>query len=227
MKQETATERVPLLVAVVATGAATALGAGARAVASTQGWEFPSWGETALELAWMLGLLAIAFLGFKFVAGRWPSFSELGLGQSDIAPAEQRSRRPIARRGILACVLAFGVFGAIGFGHDSGGTGSTTGFAAMSAALVVITFAVRWPISVIAQQVLFFGWLQPRLGRYGLPITIALYSLSHVATPASMIYIIPLGGVFAIERWQTGRIRASIATHYLVNVALFALSVNK
>ena len=226
MKRETATERVPLPVALLATGAAAALGAGAHTLASAEGWEFPSWGETAIELAWMLGLVAIVFLGFALLNGRLPSLTELGLGQPDVPPSERRSRRRIATRGILACVIVFGVFGAIGFGH-SGETGSTTGVGAMSLALVVVTFALRWPVSVIAQQVLFFGWLQPRLGRYALPITVALYSASHVTTPASMIYIIPLGGIFALERWETGRVRAGILTHYLVNVALFALSVSK
>ena len=54
----------------------------------------------------------------------------------------------------------------------------------------------RGRVSVIAQQVLVFGWLQPRLGTQGAPDHDFPLSLSHVATPASLIHIVPLGGVY-------------------------------
>jgi Type II CAAX prenyl endopeptidase Rce1-like len=218
------TERVGIWAAIGATGAATALGASAVAATSARGWDFPSWQETSIEIAWMLGLVVIMFVGFLLTSGHPPAVADVGLVESDVAPSDRRRRRRAAALGIVLCALALGPLAALaGSGNSSNPTHLNS---AMTPALLVVTFVVRWPISVIAQQVFFFGWLQPRLGpdRRGIPIAVALFVASHAGTPTLLLIMIPIGIAFALERWQTGSVRAGIVTHYAINIALFALS---
>jgi membrane protease YdiL (CAAX protease family) len=94
----------------------------------------------------------------------------------------------------------------------------------ISLALLVATVVVRWPISVVAQQILFFGWLQPRLGDQGPRIAALLYAAFHLANPLLMLTVIPLGFLFAYQRKRTGSIRSGLVTHYAINVA-FVIAV--
>jgi hypothetical protein len=215
------TDRVPVWGALGATGAAIALSAAALALTSAEGWDFPSWPETAVELVWMLGLAGIAVIGFRWLTGRRPSRGDFGLGDADVAIADRPRRRRVARWGYVVCALAIGPLASLG-----GSSGAPSHLGSMTPALLLVTVFVRWPVSVVAQQVFFFGWLQPRLGadRRSIMITTALFAVSHVATATALLTVLPLGVVFALERWQTGRVRAGIATHYAINVALLALA---
>ena len=56
------------------------------------------------------------------------------------------------------------LLGALASHHASSRAADTHDLDAMSAAPLVVTFTIRWPMSVLAQQMLFFGWLEPRLG---------------------------------------------------------------
>jgi membrane protease YdiL (CAAX protease family) len=88
----------------------------------------------------------------------------------------------------------------------------------MSPSLLLVTVLLRWPISVLAQQTLFFGWLQPRLGDHGPRVAAMLYVAMHVANPFVLVVVTPLGFLFATLRRRTGSIRAGLVTHYILNV---------
>ena len=167
-------------------------------------WEIPSGVETAVQVARDLGLLAIAIGGFRILARRFPALREVGL------PAHPWGR---AR-------LAAGFFGAV----------SLTIVAVMaidpdlSMPLVLAIVVVRWPVSVVAEQVLFFGWLQPRLADHRLRTIVLLFAAYHLYSPVLAVLVAPLGLAFAHLRRRTGTIYSGIALHWIVEVGFLSLS---
>jgi membrane protease YdiL (CAAX protease family) len=163
----------------------------------------------------------IAIVGFVVVERRAPRPGDLGLAGTDVPLDARDRRRTIAGRGIRAAWLALTLASVVG-----GRSLSTYEESATSVGIGVLAGIVllRWPIAVLAQQVLFFGWLQPRLGRYGPLLAAVLYTAYHVTSDNSLLNIAPLGAIFALTRWQTGGIRAGLAIHYAINVVLYVLS---
>jgi hypothetical protein len=192
-------DRVPIRVALGATAATVALSIVARLITGWADWEFPSWGETAVEVAWMLGVCGIVAVGFRRSSGHTPEPGELGCQAPTAHLLGRRGRFVLG----AACLVLAGVVLA---SLDT------------NVLLIAATFLVRWPLSVIAQQTLFFGWLQPRLGDKGSRTAALLYAGSHIAAPALMIGVLPLGFLFASLRARTGSIRAGLAAHYIGNL---------
>lgn len=192
--------------AVLAVACATALSITGAIARASGGWDFPSWPETAVQVVWISGLLLVTYIGARWRTGREPSLADVGLD------------RPAASTLSTAVWVAVGgatVVSAVAVAHsfDAGG------------ALLLATFLVRWPVSTLAQQTLFFGWLQPRLGAHNIHKTALLFIAFHVAMPMALVGAVPLGFLFAWLRSRTGSIHAGIAVHYLVNM-WFVLAFN-
>jgi membrane protease YdiL (CAAX protease family) len=190
--------------AVVATGVALGLGATQRAITAVTGWDFPSWQETVVQVARDVGLLTITALGFRSLRDCSPLPEEVGLpGCCRVTPLR-----------VAAATVLLGLTGA----------GVTVINSEMSFPLVLATVLVRWPVSVVAQQVLFFGWLQPRLAASGLTTAALLYAGYHLYDPVTAAFVLPLGFAFAYLRQRSGTIYPGIALHWLAQLGFQALS---
>ena len=204
-----APQQVPIRVAVLATAVAAAfLGCGTALNRAVLASDVPSWGGWAIEVVEMLGVLAIPLIGFRALTGRHPTPADLGITGSD-AP---RERPPDRRRAGSTTVVVLGLVGVVVVLALAGPH--------MSPALLLATTLVWWPISVLAQQTLFFGWLQPRLGSHGPRTAALLYVAMHVFHPLQVLLVIPLAFLFAKLRRETGSIRAGMVVHYLGFVAV-------
>jgi membrane protease YdiL (CAAX protease family) len=171
------------------------------------GWEFPSWPDTVVQVCFMLGVLAITVAGFRLETGRIPTPTDVGLGPPTHGSRLSTKHLSAPVVALLAILLVAALVAVLSRAEPEADLG-----------LLLVTVVVRWPVSVLAQQTLFFGWLQPRLGRRGVAYAALLYSAFHVANPLLMLMVVPLGFLFALMRRRTGSVRAGLVAHYVGNV---------
>lgn len=92
----------------------------------------------------------------------------------------------------------------------------------ITASLIAFQLLVRIPLTVLTEEVLFRGYLQPRAGR-GAPVKIGvLFAFYHLGQWWTIPELIPFGIAFGLIRWWTGTIWVGVGAHY-VSDALYLL----
>ncbi len=201
--------------------AAGALGLGLSALADGLGWPPNSAGETFLAITWKVGMLGILAVSVIAASGHLPGTGELGLAHSPLSRHERHQRLRLAGFGTCVAVAGFLLVSRIGIGRDPMSADSYSQSAHVGAGVAALALAVRYPLTALAEETLFRGWLQPRLGRFGIPITAALWASYHVTQPATIPALFFLGLSLGVARWVYGSVRVGIVAHYLIDAAFF------
>jgi len=90
-------------------------------------------------------------------------------------------------------------------------------------ALIAFQLLVRIPLTVFTEELLFRGYLQPRLGRWA-PVTVGvLFACYHLGQWWTILELIPFGIALGVLRWWTGSLIPGAAAHYAGN-AVYLLS---
>jgi len=200
------------------TGVVGLIGLVTHAAAVGQGWTFPSLGYAAGIGVWKLatlGVLAAALWRFE----RQPlSATALGLGPG-LSPDERRRRR---RRALLGLGGAAELLGALslapGLGLspvDPAAYGATR---PIGWAVLLVQVLVVYPLTVLAEEAFFRGFLQPRLSLAPPVLSGVLWAAHHLQQAATIPWLVPLGLALGVLRWRRGDIRASGAVHDLGDV---------
>ncbi len=204
------------LVLALVTGA---VGYTTDALTTRHGWHFPSFGYFAGEIVWKLTTLGVMLVAIRLVEHHSFNSVMVGLKRDPVETTSARSRAPRALLGLVgAGALAVVVSRLF---HVSASNASAYGAVRhVGVGLAVAEIAVRYPLTVLAEETLFRGWLQPRLpmGPVASSVLWGAYHLQQVRTIPSLI---PLGIGLGVIRWWTGDVRASGIVHYLSNVAFF------
>jgi membrane protease YdiL (CAAX protease family) len=214
--------RIGVAAAVGISALAGVPGLGLFALARAAGWSFPSWGTFGAEV--LLALIQLALLAVLVARGG---------GRLDArAMALTRGPRPV-RQPSVAEVVAMVLLPVVGFAvlpqllGASVANGSTYGRATeASLALTLAMVLVRYPLTVLAEEALFRGWLQPRLTWAPPVLSGILWGGYHVflqplsTVPSLMCFGIALG---LLRRW-TGDIRATATVHYVLDAGFFFIN---
>ena len=94
----------------------------------------------------------------------------------------------------------------------------------VTVALVAFQLLVRIPLTVATEELLFRGWLQPRIGRWAPVTTGVLFALYHGTSQWwTVVELIPFGIALGVLRWWTGSLLPGATAHYAGN-AIYLLS---
>jgi membrane protease YdiL (CAAX protease family) len=214
--------RVGVLRAVGITALAGIPGTLLFAGASALGWSFPSWGRWAAET--FLGLIQLGLLAALVAAeGGRPNGRSMGVarGPRPLAPLPLASVVAI----VLLPIVGFVVLPALlGGSVASGSTYGPTADATVALTLAMVL--VRYPVTVLAEEALFRGWLQPRLTWAPPVLSGILWGGYHVfVQPVSTVpSLICFGIALGLSRRWTGDVRLTGTIHYLLDAGFFLLN---
>jgi membrane protease YdiL (CAAX protease family) len=191
-------------------------------LAHAAGWSFPSWGTFGAEV--LFAVIQLALLAVLVACG--------GRRLDARAMAITRGPRPV-RTPAVGEVIAMVLLPVVGFAvlprllGASVANGSTYGMVTdASLPLTLAMVLVRYPLTVLAEEALFRGWLQPRLTWAPPVLSGILWGGYHVflqplsTVPSLMCFGIALG---LIRRW-TGDIRATATIHYVLDAGFFLIN---
>jgi membrane protease YdiL (CAAX protease family) len=121
-----------------------------------------------------------------------------------------------------ALVLGAAAFGLSALVGSSAGNAHAYGSVRhVGVGLAAAELLIRYPATVLAEEALFRGWLQPRLGRNG-PVTAAvLWGMYHLQQISTIPSIIGFGLILGLIRWWTRTIRVTGVLHYLSNAVFY------
>jgi membrane protease YdiL (CAAX protease family) len=91
-------------------------------------------------------------------------------------------------------------------------------------ALAAAELGVRYPLTVVAEETFFRGWMQPRLGRHGPVIAAVLWAGSHLQQANTIPSLVVVGLFLGLVRWWRGDVRVSGVLHYVSDAAFFVLT---
>jgi membrane protease YdiL (CAAX protease family) len=80
---------------------------------------------------------------------------------------------------------------------------------------------LRYPLTIVSEEAMFRGWMQPRLGRNGPLLSALLWAVYHLQQAAPIPSLILFGLVLGFVRWWTGNIRVGGVLHYLGDAGFF------
>lgn len=205
----------PLPRAVVITLAAGAVGWSTARVAVHSGSRFPSSGYMIGELVWNGTTIGLAAWALRRFDGE--RFDSRTAGFTSDRPETQQSYpwRPtvvVAAGGLVASLLA----GASASSGSSFGEPHKVGVA-----LALGELLVRYPLTVVAEEALFRGILQPRLGRNGPVLSAVLWAAYHLQQTSTIPSLVLFGLVLGYLRWQRGNVRLTAALHYAGDAIFF------
>jgi len=215
--------RYPLGRAIALTAVAGLVGVCTTAIASALGWGFPSFGYLFETVVWKLATIGILAWGLQVFEHRRPTLAVVGYRQSESWPVGEARRR--SGKAMVGLGVGFILFVPFSFLGTSAGNPSAYGpVRHASLALVLAQLLVCYPLTVVAEETFFRGWLQPRLGPWG-PISSALlWSGYHLEQWRTIPSLIPLGIILGVVCWWTGNVRTSSVLHYLSNAIFFIAS---
>jgi membrane protease YdiL (CAAX protease family) len=187
-------------------------------VAVHAGATFPSFGYLVGEVVWKVWTLAVLAWATRRFEGRGPDAVTAGL---TVDPDEVRHAYPW--RGALAVGALAGVAAAT-VGSSSTSAGSYGQVRHVGIALVLAELLIRYPLTVLAEEAFFRGWLQPRLGASGPIASSVLWGMYHLQQAGTMPSLVLLGLVLGFLRSRTGTVRVTAAVHYVANAAFFVVN---
>jgi membrane protease YdiL (CAAX protease family) len=205
-----------LSTAVGLTLAAGLLGLLTNRSARALGWRFPSTGYLVGELIWNLGTLGLLLWAIHRVTHDRIDPASLGLSVQPQSPAPYPVRLAVVV-GAVAAVVAI-LTGASATNANTYGRVHHVGLALGLAEIVI-----RYPLTVLAEEALFRGWMQPRLGSRGPVLSALLWACYHLQQVSTIPSLVIFGLVLGFLRWWKGNVRASGVLHYCSD-AIFFLS---
>jgi membrane protease YdiL (CAAX protease family) len=212
--------RYPWLRVLVLTSIVGLLGLATHAGAERLGWEFPSFGSSVAAIAWKLGILGLLWWALRRYEGRGLDAETMGYRARPEDIASRRSRTRIAISAIvLAGAAAFIVPSLPGISDLSAESFGEPVRASLG--VVLLELLVRYPLTVIAEESFFRGFLQPRLARWGPVASGVLFAGYHLQQARTIIALIPFGILLGVVRWWQGDVRATSVLHYAANAFFF------
>ena len=186
---------------------------------------FPSVQSALLSLPWKAvtaGLIVFAVRRFEH---RAPNRADAGLVAN--AGDGNKDRAAVALAG-SAAMLGLAMFWSeipvlkeLAPAGDASSYGDT---AELTTGLLVLQLAVRYPITVLAEEMFFRGFLQPRIATAAPVVTGVLFAAYHLQQFETIPSLIPFGIALGLLRWWTGSIWPGAAVHYAGN-AIFIWSL--
>lgn len=133
--------------------------------------------------------------------------------------------RPTARQA-FPCLLAFTTALAAAIAASTVGVSATAGSTYGSShhvglALALAELIVRYPISVLTEEAMFRGWMQPRLGPNGPVIAALLWGAYHLQQVSTIPSLVLFGILFGLVRWWLGNVRLTGIVHLASNALFF------
>lgn len=187
-------------------------------------FRFPSFPASLSGIGWKIGTLAV--LAFAVVAfeKRRPDLRDGGLVST--SPSARAERARVAIPGAVALVVLTFAWDSVPELRQlaSSGSGSSFNAGTVTAPPLIFELAVRYPINVLAEEMFFRGFLQPRISRAAPVVTGVLFGLYHLQQWETIPSLIPYGIALGLLRWWLGSIWPGAALHYVGN-ALFILSL--
>jgi membrane protease YdiL (CAAX protease family) len=183
-------------------------------LARWMGWDFPSVGYLVGELIWKAGTLGVLFWAIRHIDHDPVDRDTLGLSGS----AASRDRFPTVLA-LLVGVVAVGVSALVGSSAGSASSFGTVHHAGL--ALGLAELLVRYPLTVMAEETFFRGWMQPRLGSDGPVLAALLWAAYHLQQVATIPSLVIVGLFLGLLRWMTGNVRLSGVLHYISDAAFF------
>ena len=208
----------PLRRAVALTVAAGSVGWIQHEFTVRAGWRFPSGGALVGEVAWNLATIALAGWALWHYDGQRLTLRTTGFRGSD---RSRESPFPWAAA-IAVAVAAMAISLLVG---NSATSGSSYGTAhTVSMWVVGGEVVLRYPLTVFAEETLFRGILQPRLGRYGPVLAAVCWGCYHLQQASTIPQLIAFGIGLGYLRWRTGSVRVTGIAHYLGDAIFFVLT---
>ena len=182
--------------------------------AEAAGWTFPSWGYLVGEVIWKAATIGVLLWGIKRVTREPVSTATLSIRPG----VKSREPYPVVWALAIAgaAIAASSLIGSSATSSSSYGQVHHVGLA-----LGLGELLVRYPVTVASEELLFRGWMQPRLGRNGPVLSALLWSLYHLQQAATIPSLILFGLGLGLLRWWTGNVRLSGTLHYISNAAFF------
>lgn len=178
-------------------------------------FDFPSFPFSLVGIGWKLATVGVMLLAFR----RWDGV---------LIPTEpwKRERTPIALLGIVAMLtLTFAWETIPGLRELSpAASGSSYDTGELTTAILVFELVIRYPITVLAEEAIFRGYLQPRIAVAAPVVTGVLFGLYHLQQVETIPSLIPFGIALGLLRWWLGTIWPGVVFHYAGN-AMFILSL--
>ena len=115
----------------------------------------------------------------------------------------------------------------IRFEHDAASLASAETYGqvrTVSAGVLLLQVLVAYPLTVLAEEAFFRGFLQPRLPWAPPVLSGVLWAVHHLQQASTIPSLVPLGVALGIIRWWTGDVRVSGLVHYAGDVAFFLSS---
>ncbi|HEY8477981.1 MAG TPA: CPBP family intramembrane glutamic endopeptidase [Chloroflexota bacterium] len=200
------------------------VGLGTHWAAKHLGWDFPSFGYAVGIVVWKLatlGLLAHALWRYE---GRALDARALGLTR-DVFSRERRATARVAGLALLGtAALWFAVAQIPGLGTSLASAETYGQIRTVSAGVLLLQVLVAYPLTVLAEEAFFRGFLQPRLPWAPPVLSGVLWAVHHLQQASTIPSLVPLGVALGIIRWWTGDVRVSGLVHYAGDVAFFLSS---
>lgn len=199
------------------------VGLGCDRFASAMGWTFPSFGYLATTVIWKLATLGLLGGAVLVLDGGRLNPVNLGLRRPEgWSPAETKARNRPAILGLLVTILLAGPFSLLG--SSLGSASSYGGRLHVGAWLLACELILVYPLTVLAEELVFRGWLQPKLGRWAPVMSGLFWAAQHLQQWRTIPSLIPLGIGLGIIRWWSGTIRITGTLHYLSDSTFFVLN---
>jgi membrane protease YdiL (CAAX protease family) len=189
-----------------------------HAIASGAGWHFPSGGALAGEVAWNLFTIAIAAWALWDYDGVRLTLRTAGFRGSDspkATPFPWTAAIAVAAVSVTLWLL-------VGNSATSGSSYGRTHTVGLW--LLLAEVLVRYPLTVLAEEALFRGVLQPRLGRYGPVLSALCWGCYHLQQASTIPQLVAFGIGLGYMRWRFGNVRLTGIVHYLGDAAFFVIT---
>ena len=178
-------------------------------------FEFPSFPFSLVGVGWKVATVAVMLLAFR----KW---------NGELIPSEpaQRDRAPVALPAIAGLMALTFLWDSIPGLRDLSAAGSGSSYEAgeVTTAILVFELLVRYPVTVLAEEAFFRGYLQPRIAFAAPVVTGVLFALYHLQQFETIPSLVPFGIALGLLRWWLGTIWPGVVFHYAGN-AIFILSL--
>ncbi|MEX2538559.1 MAG: CPBP family intramembrane glutamic endopeptidase [Actinomycetota bacterium] len=187
-------------------------------------FDFPSIGLSLVEIGWKIATVTVMIVAIRKLE-HGPLTAET-VGLTPVAPKARNDRTAIALPAIIGLTLIAMFWAQIPGLKSLAAAGSASSYEAgtISGGLLLFELLGRYPMQVVAEEVFFRGYMQPRLTVAAPVLGGVLFALYHLQQWQTIPSLIPLGIALGLLRWWLGSIWPGVAFHYLGN-AMFILSL--
>jgi membrane protease YdiL (CAAX protease family) len=187
--------------------------------------EFPSFPASLAGIGWKLGTVAVMLLAIRTFERRRPTAEAVGL--KPVRSPVRTDRTVVAVVGIIAMVVVSASWDRIPGLRELDAAGSASSYGStgrITTALLLFELLVRYPITVLAEESFFRGFIQPRLTLAAPVVGGLLFAAYHLQQWQTIPSLVPFGIALGLLRWWLGNIWPGAVLHYAGN-AMFILSL--